>query len=359
MPFVEANGVRINYALIPCESGDYGEDLVMVHGLATNLAFWYFGHAPEFSKRYRVTLYDLRGHGRSSITKSGYTAGNLALDLQHFLDRLGIERAHFVAHSFGGSVALNLACRNPGRFVSLVLADTHISEVREHQRTPWKFGETIKGILERNGLNLDVNDPYFGYRLLSEVARLQLLGVKISPKLEDLVKPFNGNNSKRTAGQWLKLLETTSAEKELMSDDGLSLAGLRKLGFPILAVYGESSQAMPTGKQLLDVWPHADFRRIRGAGHFFPVTRPSEFVKTCTQFWNGTLLHGVARRKEDADKRYFRSSRFYPREGAWFFDTRESLKNGPFNGIEEAKQTAVNISLAGQIGPFTQEDYLT
>jgi hypothetical protein len=54
----------------------------MVHGLATNLAFWYIRYVSAFSKRYRVTLYDLRGHGRSSITDSGYTPKNMAVDLQ-------------------------------------------------------------------------------------------------------------------------------------------------------------------------------------------------------------------------------------------------------------------------------------
>ncbi len=339
MPFVQTNGIRTNYVQIDCESGNDCEDLVMVHGLATNLAFWYIHYASAFSKRYRVTLYDLRGHGRSSITDSGYTPKNMAVDLQQLLDHLGIERAHFIAHSFGGVVALNLACINPGRFASLVLADTHISAVRRLQKTKdWEFGKKIKPILDKHSLDVDVREPYFGYRLLSAVANLQIHNVEISQELEDLVSPLMGNNSKRTASQWLKLMETTQAEKELMGDDGLSLDSLRKLNFPILAMYGEYSQAMSTGEQLLEVWSHADFRRIREAGHFFPITRSSELMENCRRFWNGALINELPRRKGDSDRRYFRSDRFFSREGKRFFYTRELIENGPFDDFNEAKK---------------------
>lgn len=337
MPSVEVNGVRLNYLQMPCESGGQAEDLVLVHGLATNLAFWYFTHAPGFSKRYRVTLYDLRGHGRSETTESGYTAGNMAVDLGQMLDRLGIRRAHFGAHSFGGAVALNLACRNPGRFASLMVFDTHIYEVRRAGNAAWKFGPNIQRILDENRLKIDVKNAYFGYRLLTEVARLKLVNRAMTRDLEDMICALMGKNSSRTASSWLKLIDTTRAEQELMSDDGLSLESLEKLDFPILAVYGELSQAMTTGSRLLNIWPHADFRLIRGAGHFFPVTRPLEFVETCRRFQNGALHHCVLVRENDC-RRYFRRSRFYRSAEAWFYDTRESVGNGPFEDIEEARK---------------------
>jgi pimeloyl-ACP methyl ester carboxylesterase len=285
-----------------------------------------------------VTLYDLRGHGRSGMAESGYAAPNMASDLKGLLDHLGIRRSHFIAHSFGGAVALNLAVSEPTRFASLSLLDTHIHSVRTMVNREWKFSERIRLLLMRNRIDLDVKEPYFGYKLLGEVARLKVTDTKISRELEDLMSPLMGTRSEKTASQWLKLLNTTRAEKELMSDDGLSFDGLAKLGFPILAVYGERSQAMTTGEQLLDVWPHGDFRKIRDAGHFFPVTRPVEFREACRQFWNGSLLCGIRCRAGDSSKRFFRSDRFYIREGKWFFDTRESLRGGPFNGLAEAKE---------------------
>lgn len=339
MPLVKVNDVLINYLQINGESGGNSEDIVMVHGLATNLAFWYFSHAQEFSKHYRVTLYDLRGHGRSGITESGYTAGNMAIDLQVLLDYLGIKRAHFVAHSFGGVVALNLACLDPGRFTSLLLVDTHISAVRKlKNKMPWDFGSKIQQLLDRNGLEISAQDPFFGFKLLRKLAYMQMQkDVALSQEMEDLMTYLHWKNNKRAASRWLKLLETGQAEKELMDDDGLSFDSLRKLSFPILALYGECSQSMLTGNQLLEVWSHADFRWFRGAGHFFLVTRPSEFMENCLRFLKETVMHGVPRRKGDGSKRFFRSDRFFKREDKWFFYTRESAETGPFDNLAEAK----------------------
>ena len=339
MPSLEVNGSRINYAQIDCECGSSCQDLVMIHGLATNMAFWYYPHAANFSKHYRVTLYDLRGHGRSHGNCGGYTPRDMSSDLRHLLDHLGIERAHFVAHSFGGVIALDLACRNPHLFASLALVDTHISTVRRLPETrDWEFGKRIQPILDRYHIDVDTKEPYFGYKLLSAAALLQEQNKDIPQELERILSPVIGRFSKQTASRWLNLIKTTRAEEELMGDDGLSLESLKKLNFPILAFYGEHSQAMSTGEQLLRVWPHADFRRMRDAGHFFPRTRPSEFMKICRQFWKNACAGLIPSRNGESVKSYFRSNRFYSREGKWFFDTRESAREGPFESFEEAKE---------------------
>ncbi len=352
MPSVKVNDVLINYIQINSESGKNGEDIVMVHGLATNLAFWYFSHAQEFSKHYRVTLYDLRGHGRSGITESGYTAGNMAIDLQLLLDYLGIKRAHFVAHSFGGVVALNLACLDPGRFTSLLLVDTHISAVRKlKNKMSWDFGLKIQQLLDRNGFEISAQDPFFGFKLLRKLAYVQMQkDVALSQEMEDLMSYLHWKNNKRAASRWLKLLETGQAEKELLGDDGLSFDSLRKLSFPIVALYGECSQSMLTGKQLLDVWPHADFRWFRGAGHFFLISRPVEFMENCRRFLNDTRIHGVPCRKGERNGRFFRSDRFFQRDGKWFFYTREAVETGPFDNLAEAKERLkLNVRVAVEI----------
>lgn len=339
MPIAEVNGVRLNHVQIGCSQGGECEDLVMVHGLATNMAFWYFQYAPAFSSRYRVTLYDLRGHGRSGMTDSGYTPANLAVDLELLLDQLGIARAHFVAHSFGGVIALNFACSNPGRISSLILADTHIGAIRRTQPSKgWEYGEKLQPVLKQHGLNLDTSEPYFGYRLLTEVARLQLSNSEIPPELHELLSPIIEKFGQRTASQWLKLMDTTAAGKELLGDDGLSVDRLGGLSFPVMAMYGENSQAMSTGEHLMGVLPDADFRRVRGGGHFFPSSRPDEVMENCKEFWDAGLINGVRRRQGESRGSHFRSRRFINRNGAWFIFTREFAEAGPFFNLEDACQ---------------------
>jgi pimeloyl-ACP methyl ester carboxylesterase len=337
VPSALVNGVRLNYVqMLASDIGGPHEDLVMVHGLATNLAFWYFHYAAVFARRYRVTVYDLRGHGRSEMPAAGYAPDNLACDLEGLLDYLSIRRAHFLVHSFGGVIALNLAQIAPERIASLVLADTHISAARGGGEHVWEYGAGMQALLDEASVALDTRDPYFGYRLLTEVARMQLDREAVPVGLEKLVGPLLANGGSRTAAQWLRLMRDTSAEKELMGEDGLSLEALRRLRFPILAMYGDNSQARLTGEELLKVWPHAEFRRVRDAGHFFPSSRPAEVIQACSRFWRGDFHKTATHRAGEGSQRHFRSDRVYQAEGRWYCLTREAGALGPFSTQEDA-----------------------
>jgi pimeloyl-ACP methyl ester carboxylesterase len=345
VPIASIDGVRINYLQLAPEAGAQ-EDLVLVHGLATSLAFWYAPYATELSKRFRVTLYDLRGHGRSDAPAAGYRPDDLGRELLALLDHLQIPRAHFLAHSFGGVVALKLACADPRRVASLVIADTHIAAARGSGPTrAWRDGDRIQAVLDDVGIALDVRDPYFGYKLLTEVARLQQRHVVVPSALTALVAPWLGARGNRTAAQWLALMDRTSAERELTADDGLDAESLGGLQFPILALYGDRSQARFTGDELLKLWPHATFRRVRDAGHFFPTTRAGEVLRICKRFWDGELREPSRRRAGEPDERHFRSDRIYESGGLWYCLTRESAPLGPFPELETARgELAAHLS---------------
>lgn len=352
VPSVLVNGVHLNHVRMASPDAGPQEDLVMVHGLATNMAFWYFHYAAIFARRYRVMVYDLRGHGRSEITAAGYTPDNLARDLEGLLDHLSIRRAHFLVHSFGGVIALNLARIAPERVESMVLADTHISVVRGAAGPVWEYGAGMQRLLNDANVKLDTRDPYFGYRLLTEVARMQLDREPVPPGLEKLVGPLIANGGGRTAAQWLHLMRNTSAEKELMGEDGLTLEALRQMRFPILAMYGDNSPARLTGEELLQVWPHAEFRRVRDAGHFFPSSRPAEVIQACSRFWRGDFRKLAMHRAGEGSQRHFRSDRVYQAEGGWYCLTREAGALGPFSTQEDAsEQLDAYISTMGARKP--------
>src|SRR5688572_7791222 len=109
MSKVRLNGVTIHYRRIPAE----GADLVLVHGLATSLTFWYTRIVPLFARDHCVTVYDLRGHGHSEMPSSGYTTADMAEDLHELLQHLDVRQAHLVGHSYGGAVALHYAILHP------------------------------------------------------------------------------------------------------------------------------------------------------------------------------------------------------------------------------------------------------
>ncbi|MEM7155180.1 MAG: alpha/beta hydrolase [Myxococcota bacterium] len=286
---VTVNGASLSYVQLgPTHGADH---LVMVHGLATNLAFWYAPYAVSFAQRFRVTLFDLRGHGRSAMTEGGHTPQEQSTDLAALLDHLEIDRAHFVAHSFGGVVALGLACRAPTRVRSLVLADSQVSFMRKLPTERWRNRSRVARVLSRHAIDLDIDSPTFGYELLTRIAERLLEGKSLPDDVVELVGPALGRLQRRTARRWLDLVER--ARHALMSDDGLTPHKLGALDMPIMAMYGEHSRACATSSVLRELWPLAQFVTIPEAGHFFPTTRSDEVMAACEWFW---AREGLGRR---------------------------------------------------------------
>ena len=88
MPKAELdNGIRLHYQQV-----GHGPDVVMVHGITGNLAVWHLHIVPALSDRFRLTTYDLRGHGHSDVAPTGYSPDDMAGDLLQLLDLLEIHR---------------------------------------------------------------------------------------------------------------------------------------------------------------------------------------------------------------------------------------------------------------------------
>jgi 3-oxoadipate enol-lactonase len=115
------NGIRLYHEI----HGDSGEPLVLVHGYTGDITDWRY-QIPEFSRTQRVLIMDLRGHGRSEVSKdrSSYTVEQMASDVEALIDHVGLERYHLLGHSMGGAIVQEIALRGPQRLLSLTLHDT-------------------------------------------------------------------------------------------------------------------------------------------------------------------------------------------------------------------------------------------
>lgn len=251
MPQLRLPGTVLHYVQAGQKSHAGDNELVMLHGLAANLSLWYFGYAPSLSQHFHVTMVDLRGHGRSAMPKAGYGVEHLADDLLELIDALGIARAHLVGHSFGGAVVAKLASRHPDRVCSLTLIDTRFRAF-QHGRPA-----------------LPGNDEA-GWESLEQIARRRLLN-PANPIGGGRV--FGGAGGLQTARRWLDLLTSTSAREDFSRGDGLSREALHRISIPVLAVYGERSPNLVSGRALCDYLPQARLVVIPDAGHFFPLNR--------------------------------------------------------------------------------------
>ena len=99
-----------------------GRPLVLLHPLALSGAVW-GRFAERLADHFDVLAPDARGHGDAAWDGAPFTTADLAADVVALLDGLGIERAHVLGMSMGGSIAVELAAAYPGRVDRLVVAD--------------------------------------------------------------------------------------------------------------------------------------------------------------------------------------------------------------------------------------------
>ena len=100
-----------------------GEPLLLLHPLALSGRVW-ASFADRLAAHYDVISPDSRGHGSSGWDGAPFGIADLADDIVVLLDALGLDAAHLLGMSMGGSVAMDVAGRYPDRVDRLVLADT-------------------------------------------------------------------------------------------------------------------------------------------------------------------------------------------------------------------------------------------
>jgi pimeloyl-ACP methyl ester carboxylesterase len=281
VPKIQSNGVELH-----CQQmGESGDDVVMVHGLFASLAFWYLSVMPGLAGGRRVTAYDLRGHGYSGVAASGYTSAEMGADLDGLLAQLGIERAHLIAHSFGGAVALQYALLHPERVLSLTLADVWIPAFQSQPLT-WNSDSWREAAV--NIANLGDRPealPHVAQDAYNEWLRLQsrTAGGGYDAWVESALFS-QWNSDSRVAKRWFELVRTTSAVEEIRDIAGLTPDRLRTVRCPTLAIFGEHSGCMPTLRGLEDNLPSCRTVMVEGAGHLHPLIRPDVFLYHVTEF---------------------------------------------------------------------------
>ncbi len=114
------NGIETYYELHGKPGAPW---LAFSHSLACNVRMW-DGQVEAFKDRFRILVYDTRGHGQSAAPAGPYTLEQLADDFRALLSHLDVQRLHFVGLSMGGMIGQTFALKYPGMLYSLTLANT-------------------------------------------------------------------------------------------------------------------------------------------------------------------------------------------------------------------------------------------
>jgi pimeloyl-ACP methyl ester carboxylesterase len=272
MPKIRVNDVNFHY----WRSGE-GPDLVLVHGLGGNLAGWHLTMVPELQRDYRVTTYDLRGHGRSDAPPTGYTTRGMAEDLRGLLDALDIGEARVAGHSWGADIALHFALLHPDRVSQLVLIETGllVPLADHYRRQDWEGWPYVTSTLE------------------------QLLGAPIPADkrhdLEYLVKllieiPIMYGPAKGRLRDEEAVLRVLEVLMPVWSGDGasgeLTVDALSRIPHPTLIIHEANSVFRTAQKILSDRLPYSSSVVLPGGKlkHFTSLEHPEMILKHMNAF---------------------------------------------------------------------------
>lgn len=280
MAHAEVRGARLAWQQMGA-----GPDLIFLHGVAANRAFW-FPIAMQFAAQFKVTLFDLRGHGYSERTPGGYASAEMGQDLLALMTALDITTASVVGHSYGGGAALEAAAIAPQRFERLALADVRVQRLQPEMRLDDLDRQSgfEQSLVDLAGGRAALRDEtQIGFKFLEASARLKVAG--IAPGGGDEFIPFGeGSGALRAAKSWLALLDDTQARLEFPlpgADEEL----LRQLDVPTLLLYGERSRCWPSARRLAALLPQTRTVSIANGGHFFPVSQAASTLAALRQFF--------------------------------------------------------------------------
>jgi len=260
----------IDGATLEYEVAGTGEPVVFIHGALIADAFRPLVAQPSLAQHYQLITYHRRGYVGSSRPSGPLSFAQQAADCRALLRRLGVERAHVVGHSFGGSVALQLALDAPEVVYSLALLEPGLMVGATAQSYREAQARSQKRYREA-GATVAVDEflqPRFGvgYRVWLD----QALPGAFAQAVADAGTTFETD---------IGGLDWTFGEAEA-----------RRITQPALAVLGGESDALwprfgETQRLLLAWLPRAEGFVLPGAAHGLQMQNPRGLATALANFY--------------------------------------------------------------------------
>jgi len=108
------------------DTGGTGQPVVFLHPASGSALVWLY-QQPVFAKAgYRVIAYSRRNYYNSDSAPNE-NPGSASVDLQNFVDYLGVNQFHLVSSAAGGSVAADYALSYPEHLLSLTVSSNNLA----------------------------------------------------------------------------------------------------------------------------------------------------------------------------------------------------------------------------------------
>jgi pimeloyl-ACP methyl ester carboxylesterase len=119
--YARVNGLRMYYELY----GAGGTPLVLIHGGGSTIGTNWGRALPHLAQTRRVIAVEMQAHGHTADIDRPFTFEQDADDVAALLDSLRVPKADILGFSNGGTTALQVAIRHPGKVNRLVIASAN------------------------------------------------------------------------------------------------------------------------------------------------------------------------------------------------------------------------------------------
>jgi pimeloyl-ACP methyl ester carboxylesterase len=247
MPYLDRDGVDIYY-----EDHGQGPAVLLSHGYSATSRMW-AGQIAALAPRYRVVVWDMRGHGESDCPEdpAGYSEALTVEDMTALLRKCGIERAVIGGLSLGGYMSLAFHLAHPETVRALMLFDTGPGFRNDEARRAWNE------------------------RAQQRARDLEARGFAALGQSEE-VRASRHRSALGLAG---------AARGMLAQADGRVIDSLEKIAVPSLVlVGGDDTNFLPAADYMARKIPGASRVTIPGAGHASNLHQPAAFNRAVEEF---------------------------------------------------------------------------
>lgn len=265
--FVEVDGTRLHYV----ERGR-GETLVLLHGNGATLEdFETSGLTDLAARRFRVIAFDRPGFGHSARPRGRlWTAREQAALIAEALRRLGAPPAVVLGHSWGASVAMEMALEHPEAVSGTVLASGYYYPTARIDA----LALSAPGLPGLGDVLRHTVSPPLARLLWPALMRKMFGPAPRSPAFEASVKEMalRPSQLRASAVESGLLIPGASARGE---DDHAALPP------PLAIVVGADDRlvdARAQSERLHGAVPHSALHWVRGAGHMVHHAAPESVM---------------------------------------------------------------------------------
>jgi pimeloyl-ACP methyl ester carboxylesterase len=241
-----------------------GAPVLLCHGFGGSARNFRM-QARALQDRFRVTLFDLRGHARSPAPEGAeaYRLPALLGDLREQVEAAGPPLI-LGGLSLGAKLALDYALAEPAQVRALVLC-SYPSSGEDAKRSAWALG--FAAAIEARGLDEAGAEFVWGERS------------RFDPKGAALIRQGLLEHSPQALAHILREVLATSPSPHTLAPR------LKELAIPTCVIAGsDDAESLEPCRELARLIPNAELHVLEGAGHVVNLAQPKQFNEVLEAF---------------------------------------------------------------------------